>query len=119
MSEKSDKILSLDEWQKEQDHIILAEDRLIGARFSIFKGGVKVSPFIRPKVVETEGIPCLAETEKGYRIEFECAGVGAPAFFAEFLKLVDKYNHLEQSVYMRPEPPKKKRRWWEKFWKRS
>lgn len=123
-------VLTPKEWANRQDFVILAEDRIIGVKNPIFYSGIKVSTFLRevpdPKrKIDPFGPfqphyppPELPKFETAFRIEFECAGAAAAAFYAEFLKLVDKYNHLEQSVYLCPNKPKKTPVWKEVVWKK-
>ena len=104
------------EWTSRQDYLALAEDRVIGVQRPIFTSGIRISILTREKTNPHQptvfqptvppGFPEIPELETALHIEFECAGAAASAFHAEFLKLVDKYNHWENSVYIPPDAKK-------------
>ena len=112
------KIITEEEWIKTQDYVaVIGEEALVGATRPIFTSAISIAPYVRRTGNPTKdplGGGCrmlresdFAKMEMAFRIEFECCGAASAAFLEEFMKLVDKYNHWEQSVYLRPQPPKK------------
>ena len=92
---------------EKQETYILSGDCCVKMKRPVFTHGIKLSQYTKDI-----GNPPF-RFEMHYGIEFECGGPGADAFMHEFLKLADKYNHLEVCYY-HPEVLKKET-WFEKI----